>query len=142
MVFLGSGLYQCEDATAHLCGFYAQKIFDQREVIYCGGKAGQVIQRWYASYFAMQPGLRRAFEEECRRDFQDGCDLMQLAGAEATRAQFAFLHVLMRHPNCRAKLLLAHSEHLPAHADAIADVLVDRIGRLLRVRAAGHFHNE
>ena len=87
----------------------------------------------------MQPGLRRAFEEERRRDFQDACDLMQLAGAEPTRARLAFLHVLTRHPKRRAELLLAHGEHLPAHADAIADVLVDRIGETASRACCGSF---
>ena len=55
---------------------------------------------------------------------------MQLARAEATRARLAFLHVLTRQPERGAELLLAHGEHLPAHAHAIADVFVDRFGGL------------
>jgi hypothetical protein len=142
VAFLIGGLHQRQNAATQLHGFYAQEGFDQRKILNGGGKTGQVIQRRHAGYFAMQLGLRRAFEEEDRRDFQDGCDLVQLAGAEAARAHLAFLHVLARHPERRAELLLAHGEHFPAHADAIADVLVDRIGRLLRLRAAGHSHNE
>jgi len=137
--FLSGCLHQRENAAPHLRGFYAQKGFEQRKVLDGGGKAGQVIQCRHAGDVATQPGLRRAFEEESRRDFQDACDPMQLAGAEAARAHLAFLHVLPRHAERRAEFLLAHGEHLAAHADAIADIRVDGIGSLFHRACRGSF---
>ena len=101
-----------------------------------GEKVGDIGRRrrfaHAADTTAVTAHIRRAFEEKCHRNLQDLRNLLQAAGANAVGALFVFLHLLKRQPERVAQFLLAHAEHHPSHAHAAADVLVDRIRRLLR----------
>ena len=57
--------------------------------------------------------------------------MLQAAGADAVGALLVFLHLLERQAEGVAKLLLAHAQHHPAHADACANMLIGRIGNFL-----------
>src|SRR5258705_3530259 len=74
--------------------------------------------------------MRRAFEEERHRHLQDVRHVLQAARADAVGALLVFLHLLEGDLERLSQLLLAHAEHLAAHPQAAAYVLVDRIWRL------------
>src|SRR3954468_4164799 len=65
------------------------------------------------------------------RYLQDDRYLLQPARTDAVGSLLVFLNLLECEVERVAKLFLAHPEHHAAHADATADMSVDRIGRLL-----------
>jgi cellobiose-specific phosphotransferase system component IIA len=80
---------------------------------------------------------RRALEKERDRHLQDLRDLLKAARADTVSALLVFLNLLERQAESVAELLLAHPQHHAAHAHAAADMLVDRVRRLL-----GHHKTE
>src|SRR5882672_2690473 len=81
--------------------------------------------------------MRRALEEERHRHLKDVRHVLQAARTDAVGALLVFLHLLERDLERLAQLLLAHAEHLPAHPQPAAYVLVDRIWRLHGVSCDG-----
>src|SRR6516225_6895093 len=73
----------------------------------------------------------RALEEESYRHLQDVGDLLQPARSDAIDAGLVFLHLLVGDAERISQLLLAHCQHLAAHAHPSADVLVGRVRGLL-----------
>src|SRR4030088_3712432 len=74
--------------------------------------------------------MRGAFGVERARHLKDVRHVLQAARTDAVGALLVFLHLLERDLERLAQLLLAHAEHLPAHPQPAAYVLVDRIWRL------------
>ena len=55
--------------------------------------------------------------------------MLQAARADAIRSVLVFLHLLEGDPEAVGELLLAHSEHLPAHPDPAPYVFVDGVSQ-------------
>jgi hypothetical protein len=72
--------------------------------------------------------VRRALEKERHWDLQKLRDVLQAARPDAVRSFLVFLHLLEREPEPVAELLLAHSEHQPAHPDPASHVFVNGVG--------------
>src|SRR5438046_3819994 len=80
--------------------------------------------------------MRRTLEEECNGNLQDVRDVLQSTRADAVGALLVLLHLLERQAERIAEVCLAHRKHHPPHANAGADVPVDRIWGLLGHPAA------
>src|SRR5438477_13202370 len=75
--------------------------------------------------------MRRTLEEECNGDLQDLRDVLESARADAVGALLVLLDLLECQAERVAEGCLTHRKHHPPHANAGADVLVDRVGALL-----------
>src|SRR6516165_2724145 len=73
---------------------------------------------------------RCTLKEKGHRNLQDMGNLLQAAGADAVRALLVFLYLLESDSERIAQLVLAHGEHLAAHAHTVADMAVGGIGSL------------
>src|ERR1041385_7369406 len=77
------------------------------------------------------------FQEKGDRDLKNVRNLLQPTGTDPVRALFVFLNLLKSQAERIAELLLAHSQHHPAHADPASDMLVGRVWRLFCKRSHG-----
>jgi hypothetical protein len=71
-------------------------------------------------------------EQERHRNFQHGADLLQPARADSVCALFIFLDLLDRQSECFAERDPADLPFAPPHANALADVSVNRVRRFWR----------
>jgi len=118
-----------DDASSQAWLLYFHERLGEREPVDRGEKFGHIGGQWRRSdSFGLPRQVRRAFEKERHRDLEDIRNVLQAARANAVRSLLIFLHLLEREPKPVAELLLAHSEHHPAHPDPAAHVFVDKVG--------------
>ncbi|MDB5265051.1 MAG: hypothetical protein JWN64_622 [Parcubacteria group bacterium] len=77
--------------------------------------------------------IGQTFEEVGDRGLEGLSDLIQLGGADAVGATFVLLDLLERQLQSVGQVFLADAQDFAAHADAGADVQVDRIGLMAGV---------
>lgn len=82
--------------------------------------------------------VRRILEKKRGRHIQESGYLLQSAGADPIHAFFVFLDLLECDPERFAELLLAHIHEDSLHPNAIADMSINRIRRL--VHGYSRFH--
>ena len=70
---------------------------------------------------------RQALEEKWDWHLQDGRHLLQATCADTILSVLVFLHLLECHANGVCQVCLAHAEHHPTHAHAVADVCISRV---------------
>lgn len=122
--------HEVDDRTANLGIADPGKGLHQFQAVGCGKKFRNIIGRRRLGIFIV--GRRcHAFKKERRRHLQSGGDLLQAARADAINALFVFLDLLEGQVNRVGERLLAHRQNVAPHADARANVNIDRIGRLL-----------
>ena len=103
-------------------------VVDKKSTTYCDEDflSESAGRRWRAARW-------RAFEEKGRRHVQRLRNLLQAARADTIGALLVFLHLLKSDSERVSKLLLTHFHENSLHANAAADVTIDRIWRLLQL---------
>src|SRR5690242_7431684 len=121
-------LDKLDDASPHPPVLYPHERLGERAPVARGEEFVHIGRRCSFSISLELPSvLWSAFEKEGHRDLQDMRDVLQAARPHAVGALLVFLNLLGGHAEHLPKLFLAHSEHLPAHPDPAAHVLVDRV---------------
>src|SRR6516225_6036557 len=129
----GNLLDEIDDAAPQFRIFDPHEGFGQSEAVGGRQEVGNVSRRGrFGQAFMAARGLcaGRAFKEKSDRDLENVRNLLKTTRADPVGALLVFLNLLESQTERVAELLLAHSQHHPAHANPASDMLVGWVGRL------------
>jgi hypothetical protein len=122
------GFDEAHDGVPDIRVFEAQERAGQRVPFGFHQKISDMIRRRFGVFLRSNARRWQALEEERYRDTQHGRELVKPPGADAIGPFLVFLDLLERDAEPVGDILLTHAERKPAHANALADMLVRRVG--------------